>query len=174
MDSSVSLYDSYLCKETRAKKQHQLVKKHANPIITIKAHIPKELRNNLYVKEIIKHAIYAIKHMLNQQNFLCVATDEHKGNAGEEHYFSVQCRSASELKKYTMIIENTHPLGQLMDLNVMNKNGETISRGSCDLDARQCIICNSIAPECAKKHRHTLSELDNKIKSVLEEFQTVA
>ncbi|UGA57462.1 citrate lyase holo-[acyl-carrier protein] synthase [Vibrio sp. VB16] len=174
MSTSVSLYDSFLCKETRAKKQQQLIKKYATPLITIKAHMPKELRCNMYVNEIIEQAYLSVKDVLSQHEFTCIGNDEHKSNVGEERYLAVQCRSASELKKFMMAIENTHPLGQLMDLNVMNREGKTISRGSCELSARKCIICDCPAPECAKKHQHSLADLDLKIKQILETFMVIS
>ncbi|MDB1126151.1 citrate lyase holo-[acyl-carrier protein] synthase [Vibrio algarum] len=174
MHSSISLYDSYLCKETRAKKQQQLVKKFKTPVITIKAHMPKELRKNGYVAEIIEQAFQSVKQTLSQQGFIIVASDDHKGFAGEERYLAVQCRSASELKKFMMEIENSHSLGQLMDLNVMDGEGKTISRGSCKMSARKCIICNCPAPECAKRHQHNLEELNARIEQIIEESMVTA
>ena len=172
MNTSVSLYDSYLCKETRLKKQQRLLKKHACPVITLKAHMPRELRHNTYVPHLISQGLEAIRAVLSQQQMLCLASEEFQSAAGLEHYLAVKCRSASELKKLMMKIESQHHLGQLLDINVMNSEGQTLSRGSCELSARKCIICDGIAPECAKDHRHSNKELDEKIHFIMNIVET--
>ncbi|WP_413283217.1 citrate lyase holo-[acyl-carrier protein] synthase [Vibrio sp. MA40-2] len=172
MNRSVSLYDSYLCKETRLKKQQQLLKKYACPVITLKAHMPRELRRNTYVPSLITQGLESIQNTLSEHGMLCIASDEFQSAAGLEHYLAVQCRSASQLKKLMMNIENHHRLGQLLDINVMNSEGKTLSRGSCELSARKCIICDKIAPVCAKNHRHSIKELDEKICSMMDLVET--
>lgn len=174
MAQPLSLYDSYLCKELRASKQQYLIKKYATPVVTIKPHIPSELCGNSYVKAVIKEALLSVKEVISHQGLLCIGSDEQKGTMGEEFYFAIQCPSATELKKFMMKIERTHPLGQLMDLNVMNRDGKTISRGSCELAPRRCIICNQASPECAKNRQHSLSELDKQIHRMLDNYRATA
>ncbi|MDV7103418.1 citrate lyase holo-[acyl-carrier protein] synthase [Vibrio sp. TH_r3] len=172
MNTSVSLYDSYLCKETRLKKQQQLLKKYACPVITLKAHMPRELRHNNYVTPLIAQGLEAIQHTLSNHGMRCISNEEFQSTAGLEHYLAVKCRSASELKKLMMNIESQHYLGQLLDINVMNSEGKTLSRGSCELSARKCIICDQIAPVCAKNHRHSNKELDKQIRSMMDSIAT--
>ncbi len=167
MNSPVSLYDSFLGMEARVKKQQQLIDKYAVPVITIKSHVPTELRNR-YANEIVKQSLETVLNLLAQQDLICIACDEHQGFAGKEFYLAVPCHSASKLKKHMIQIENSHPLGQLMDINVMTHEGKTISRSSSELAARICIICNCPAFECAKKNQHSVAELDNKIKSMFD------
>ncbi len=61
------------------------------------------------------------------------------------------------LKKYSIDLEETHPLGRLIDIDVTLK-GQTnsLSRGSL----RKCFLCDKPAFVCGKNRTHSLEELN--------------
>ena len=67
---------------------------------------------------------------------------------------------------YTHLIEETHPVGRLFDLDVIDINGQKLSRPSF----RKCIICGCQAQECARTRKHSVNEMQSKIEEMLMEF----
>ena len=61
-------------------------------------------------------------------------------------------------------IEETHPIGRLFDMDVIDTDGQKLSRPSY----RKCIICGCQAQECARTRNHTVEEMQAKIEEMLE------
>ncbi|HHT39016.1 MAG: citrate lyase holo-[acyl-carrier protein] synthase [Acholeplasmatales bacterium] len=62
------------------------------------------------------------------------------------------------LKEEFIKIEETHPLGRLIDIDVYSK-GKTITRASMDLPQRKCLLCGNVAWLCMKERKHSVKEL---------------
>lgn len=73
---------------------------------------------------------------------------------------------AKKIKDLTTDIEETHPVGRLFDLDVIDINGQKLSRPSF----RKCIICRCQAQECARTRKHSVNEMQAKIEEMLMEF----
>lgn len=80
---------------------------------------------------------------------------------GFEAYMLVD-KPSSEAKKATCGIENSHPLGRLMDIDVivLSENGPVpLSREDFGFPPRLCLLCNSPVRECMRKGSHSKEEL---------------
>lgn len=76
-----------------------------------------------------------------------------------------------DVKKACCEIEDGHPLGRLMDIDVLEPSGEgvvPVSRDRVGLAPRRCLLCGRPARECMRAHTHTREELLNKIDEMLE------
>lgn len=78
--------------------------------------------------------------------------------------------SGQEAKKLTVGIETEHPLGRLMDIDVFDTDGSPISRKDLGGEARKCLICGKDARVCMRTFAHPLSELHDKIHSIVNGF----
>lgn len=86
---------------------------------------------------------------------------------GRESYFMVSLPS-DEVKTLTTGIEDEHPLGRLMDIDVFLPDGTPLSRRDTDTPARRCLICGDDARACMRNQTHPLPELLKKIHSMVE------
>jgi len=93
-------------------------------------------------------------------------TDEVHEKTGDELMLAVDCE-AEELKSLMVEIENSHQLGRLFDLDVINTDGSKLSRSSY----RTCLICGRQAQDCARSRRHTVDELFAKVKEIIAAYQ---
>lgn len=90
-------------------------------------------------------------------------------NTGFEAFLLVPS-DGQEAKDLTVSIENDHPLGRLMDIDVFDKDGIPFSRSDRGEPARRCLICGADARVCMRTFAHTGEELQNKIKSIVRSF----
>lgn len=78
--------------------------------------------------------------------------------------------SGQEAKKLAVGIETGHPLGRLMDIDVFDQQGTPISRTDMGEETRRCLICGHDARICMRTFAHPLSDLHDKIHSIVNGF----
>ncbi len=104
-----------------------------------------------YVQEELEHYFIAqrIHCVADAQEFLC-------SDCGDFYLqgISYNCED-KELKSLLENFEEQYELGRLLDVDLMNANGELISSGK----AKKCFLCDEPAKECMKAQRHELAEV---------------
>jgi len=88
---------------------------------------------------------------------------------GYEGYFLVDT-PLLDAKKACCQIEEAHPFGRLMDLDVLEPVGETVvpvGRDRVGEPPRPCLLCGRPARECMRAHTHTYSELLARMDEIL-------
>lgn len=104
------------------------------------------------------------------QEMLCPEVHElYDLETGYEGYFIVE-GFLLDVKRACCHIEDTHPYGRLMDLDVLEPVGEgvaPVSRDRVGLEPRRCLLCDRPARECMRSHRHSYEELLRKIDEIL-------
>ena len=88
---------------------------------------------------------------------------------GYEGYFLVD-GALLDVKKACCEIENEHPYGRLMDLDVLERVGDTVvpvSRERVGEQPRRCLLCDRPARECMRAHTHTPAEISAAIDRIL-------
>ena len=88
---------------------------------------------------------------------------------GYEGYFLVD-GALLDVKKACCEIENEHPYGRLMDLDVLERVGETVvpvSRERVGELPRRCLLCDRPARECMRAHTHSQAEIFQTIDRIL-------
>jgi holo-ACP synthase len=80
------------------------------------------------------------------------------GNDGPAMFLSVD--SCPEYTKSLCVeFEEKTPYGEVLDLDIMDKNGVVISREHLGLPARKCFICDKSAAVCSSRRLHSPEEL---------------
>ena len=88
---------------------------------------------------------------------------------GYEGYFLVD-GALLDVKKACCEIENAHPYGRLMDLDVLEPVGETVvpvGRDRVGEEPRRCLLCGRPARECMRAHAHPYREIFRVIDRIL-------
>ena len=88
---------------------------------------------------------------------------------GYEGYFIVD-GPLLDVKKACCEIENEHPYGRLMDLDVIEPMGATVapvSRERVGEKPRRCLLCDRPARECMRAHTHSQEEINQTIDKIL-------
>ena len=87
---------------------------------------------------------------------------------GYEAYLVVPM-PAREVKRICCKIEDTHQLGRLMDIDVLD-GVVPLSRADLGLPARQCLMCGNEARFCMRAHTHTTEQLLETIRQMVDSF----
>ena len=87
---------------------------------------------------------------------------EVRSKTGDEILLSVKA-DARVLKDMTTEIEEETRFGRLFDIDVLDVTGEKLSRPVF----RKCLICGAQAQECARSRKHSVQELQEKVREIL-------
>lgn len=77
---------------------------------------------------------------------------------GCEAYYVVDL-PARELKELAVSLEDLDPIGRLFDMDVLDTNGQKISRESLGYPRRKCLLCHQDAVICGRSRTHSLDAL---------------
>lgn len=78
--------------------------------------------------------------------------------------------SPQEAKRAVCRIEESHPLGRLFDLDVLDAAGMPLSRADLGLAPRRCLLCDREARWCMRNHTHSREELTARIGEMIDAY----
>ncbi|SJN56432.1 Apo-citrate lyase phosphoribosyl-dephospho-CoA transferase [Vibrio ruber DSM 16370] len=166
-ETPVQLCELLACKEQRAKTQLAWLRTYGVPLVSFSINMPGPVKLNAVSEQIFAQGLAALEAICHEQGWTLIAQQIHHEKTGPEGIFAVQGVSASILKKQMMHIEKTHPTGRLMDLDVIDKQGKSISRKAYQIGRRKCLLCEEDAVICARSRRHPLQALLAKIEEMV-------
>ena len=151
----ITLQELLDSRDRRAAHQGELLEKYPGcALLCLTVQLPgPEKRNNLSLK--IARAgvdsVRALKPLYEELKDL---------ETGFEGYFVFETEPLA-LKKMAVEIEDTHPLGRLMDLDVIG-----CSRADIGLPERKCLLCDKPARYCMRARTHSTEELLKRIEQI--------
>ena len=74
------------------------------------------------------------------------------------------------VKQICCDLEETHPLGRLMDIDVLGDDGAPLERSVLGLPPRKCLLCDRPARVCMRAHTHTQEELMDEIRRRIADY----
>jgi holo-ACP synthase CitX len=134
-------------------------------VIIIKANIPganKNIKEAYVLINIFKNIVADILNLVD-----ITYIDESDGP-----YYLLTINPINDLKLKLVDIENNHPLGRLIDLDLFINARYSISRNHLGINRRKCLICERDAILCTREQKHSfreiIKEIENKVHSYLE------
>lgn len=88
---------------------------------------------------------------------------------GYEAYLLVR-GNIMETKRTACRIEDTHPLGRLFDIDVINSDGTPIPRSAVGGAQRRCLVCDNEARFCMRNRSHTQEEIWQRINRMVDAY----
>ena len=151
------MIDILKAREDRSIKIGNLLKFN-DAVISIKTNIPGDDKNTVYSHLILN----AFSFLINKYNF---NFDYYPSDDGPFVLIEVKHGNPGQIKKDMIEIEDSHPLGRLIDIDVHSLTGQ-ISRPV----KRQCYICDEVSAICIREKRHNIEEINNYIKENVKEY----
>jgi holo-ACP synthase len=78
---------------------------------------------------------------------------------------------AQTAKRMLVELEANHALGRFWDLDVIDSEGNLISRTELGYESRKCFICDGEAKACARSRKHSYEELLWHMERVFNDFK---
>lgn len=165
----VTLEEMLQARENRAGRQKQLIGRYAVPLISMTINIPGPQKSTPTSKYVFHEGYRILTSQLAVNQMTALHSETYNLPTGAEAYVAVHA-DARTLKKLVIAIEDGHPLGRLLDLDVIGPNGRAISRDELGLDKRKCLMCEQAAHACGRSRAHSLPELWGAIEALVDSY----
>ena len=154
-------------RDNRHVLQQQLLQQHPDyTLVCLTVVMPGSVKRNLYS---VVTAQAALTALLDRMGEHVRATHARDLATGYEAYLITDL-PALESKRVTCDIEDSHPLGRLFDIDVMNGDGTPITRQTVGGEPRRCLLCDHEARWCMRNHSHSQEELMAHIQQLIEDY----
>ena len=125
--------------------------------------IPGPIKTNELIRRAFIMGRDSLLAKLAEINAVILASSEIHEDTGDELLLSVGNAGPQKLKDIATEIEESSTAGRLYDIDVIDADGNKLSRPSF----RKCLICDKQAQECARSRTHTVSEMQDAIERML-------
>jgi holo-ACP synthase len=170
MQHTATLYDEHQQSLERVQRQQRLLNQHALPLVIVTTNLPNALAHHSYAKEIYEITFKAVTEKIQEVNTRIINREIVQNKTGNEATLVVTGIAPSELKRAMIQIEKYHPLGMLMNIDIISPAGKAISRSASQLEARKCLLCDCAASYCAANNHHTAEEIESKVLELFDAY----
>ena len=154
-------------REERASFQKELLKSHpGKTLVCLTVIMPGKVKRNLQSLVVAQAAVTALVSAFGGSMLRLELRDLPTGYEG----YLVTQLSNGEAKREACRIEDTHPLGRLFDLDVIDADGVPVPRESIGQSPRKCLVCGNEARWCMRNRTHSMVELTAKIDEMIEAY----
>ena len=161
----ITLQELLDSRDRRARRQGELLSQFpGRALLCLTVQLPGPEKRNALSLKIARAGVEAIEKRFNP-----VFKETNDLETGFEGFFIVDGQPL-EVKRAAAELEDTHPLGRLMDLDVIGPEGP-IGRADIGLQERRCLICEKPARYCMRAGSHTHEELMAKIKQLVSSYE---
>ena len=153
-------------RELRAHQQKIFLDKYHSPLISFTMNIPGPVKTNDLIRRAFDIGEILLLEALNHIHADILDAYEVHNDTGDELLLSIGNAEPESLKDMAITIENSSELGRLFDIDVIDANGNKLSRK----EFRKCLICDKQAQECARSRTHSVREMQDAIEKILKKF----
>lgn len=161
--TEVDLNDMMHCRERRVLIQQKLQNQYHGTLISYCMNIPGPIKTNDSIRRAFDQGKETLMKALHEHSVPVLIQYEIHERTGDELIMAVDA-PAAEVKEITLPIEEQHPLGRLFDMDVLDADGNKLSRQAY----RKCLICDRQAQDCARARRHSVKEMQDAIDRLLD------
>lgn len=160
-----TLQEILAARENRARKQKELLSRFQKPLLCFTMNIPGPEKWNEEISVGFTAGNLLLQAKLNSANILHF--EKQQSHAGCDAYY-VADLSPKTLKQIAIEIENIDPIGRLFDMDVLDEQGNHLSRTDFGHEPRKCLICDQDARICARSRNHGLDALIKRTNELLQ------
>lgn len=162
----VTLEEVLKNRNARAERQRGMLASGCVSLVSISMNIPGDIKQFPLAHDAFCEVLAVLRsafagHILREETVSL--------STGDEALLALDL-AGDQIKRQTVSLEETHPLGRLFDLDVLDGNGTALSRSRFSLPPRRCLLCGENAKICGRSRAHTVTELRSKIVSILDDY----
>lgn len=160
--SKITLEQMLLARDRRALRQAALLSRYGRPVISFTMNIAGPVKDSPLIR-------YAFRSGLRQLEALPCAQLCREAifePTGPEALLVYETQDARLLKAFCIRLESEGEAGRLFDLDVLDANGEKLSRET----GRTCLVCGGPVSICSRSRAHGLEAITARTGAILEAF----
>ena len=141
--------------DLREKRDHfekELLEKYNGTLLTLRANFPGEDKRHEKADIAVRILYEEIRKHFNPIH------EERIRNAEGLILFLLLNEKSVDVKRKIIEIEEHHPLGRLLDMDVRDET-KIWSRRDFDLPGRKCYLCENLAVHCVRSEKHRKEEI---------------
>ena len=163
MNYKVSLEEMLNARDRRLKAQQKILEEAAptDALISFTLNIPGDIKKNNMTHMLFYRGLEEIRRLGYTEKSRIYYNDK----TGDELLILV-AEDPIKVKKDMETIEDSFPAARLFDLDVMNAQGEKLSRKI----PRRCLLCDNEAHACARSRAHGLDAIKAKVNDLLKDL----
>lgn len=158
---NITLEDILRARDARAAAQRRLLRTYRLPLVSFTMNIAGPVKFSPLIVLAFDAGLEALYGALGRP----VTAEIIRPATGCEALL-VYDRPAAALKAACLALETTAPIGRLYDLDVLDTDGNKLSR----LEQRTCLICGGPVTVCSRSRAHGLDAIVNRTREILVDF----
>lgn len=163
----MSLTEILNAREARWIQKRALAKDEKRAVVSVTLRMPIDLRLSENAQKALTKAREDL-FLILKASFESASFKGEFASADGPYALFTALGKAEEIKKALVEFEEKSALGDLIDADVMNENGEEVSRISVGGYERMCLVCKKEGARiCAKAKAHTREETIEAIDGIL-------
>ena len=164
----VSLLEMLEARERRAARQQALLAKYDRTMVCFTMNIAGPIKNSPLIRQGYALGKKLLRQQLRASGIEVSYFEEIQEKTGNEAIFLLDAAPLA-VKAVTVEIEDHAPVGRLYDMDVLCPDGRKLDRQELGREGRKCLICGGMAQACARSRTHSVSELQEKTRQILED-----
>ena len=165
----VTLSEVLEAREARVRRQRAMLAECGFPLVSLTLNIPGSRKAHPLAAEAFRMAREALFSQLKRAGMPVGNVDERADKTGFEGLYAVDCAAAA-IKAIAVAIEESHPIGRLFDIDVVDCDGAALRGAGSGRSERACLICGGPVWECARNRSHSAEQLSLRAAGLIQDY----
>lgn len=166
------LEEVLLFREKKALLQQRMMKEHPGAVIvSLGMNIPGPVKCSPLIRTAFYEGMERLEELLGRERKETLYKALLEESAGYVAIYLTGETDSYRIKKETVSLEETHPLGRIWDIDVFGDGREAVEREAVGAQRRKCFLCGCDAKECARSRNHETGELQKKVTEIILHWQ---
>lgn len=161
----VGVADMLRARDARVERQRGMLERQGLPLVSFTMNIAGPIKTDSCIRRGFLEGVSRIETVLQAHRARICEVIQTLEFTGNEQLWVVDAPSA-ELKDWMRAIEESHPLGRLFDIDVLDERGAKLARSV----HRKCLICGGDVHACARSRAHSAGELFLRAREMIQAY----
>lgn len=167
--AGVSLDALLSARDNRAERQTGWLIHYRRTVISLTLVTPGVVKDSIRYRNTMGVALQACDQLLWQQRWRVLDRQVLWLPTGPEAMWCVD-HDASEVKALSTLLEQTHPLGRLWDIDVICPQQGAIGRKALGREMRRCLLCDEPAHACSRSRQHSPEQVIACVEAMIDDW----
>ncbi len=170
---AVSVEDMMRARDERVHAQNEMLAAAASfpaptALLSFGMNIPGAVKQTPLIRSGFLFGKERLTALLQREGHPILGTHELRRVSGDS-WLCLIAAPPEAVKRLAVALEDSEPLARLFDIDVLNCEGQKLSREDFSLPPRRCLLCEEAAVVCARSRAHSVEALFSRCESLLRE-----